>query len=246
MVGKMKNIALQLYSVKDFTEKDFIGTIQKIAGYGYTGVEFAGYGGLTAAELKNLLVQTGLAAHGAHVGYEKLTSNLDGEIEYARMAGVKYIVCPHADIKTKDDALRISEEFKKIIEKCKANGLGFAYHNHAHEFNKDSGEFLLDILYDNTPGLDMELDVYWVAYAGVDVFEYMKKFNGRLPLIHLKEMAVDKTNVDIGRGILDFPEIIRTAKELGTRIFIVEQESGNADQMTSAQSNVEYLSKIPL
>lgn len=240
----MKDIALQLYSVKDFTEKDFIGTIKKTAGFGYTGVEFAGYGGLTAVELKNLLEQTRLTAHSTHVGYENLISNLDAEIKYAKIAGIKRIVCPYADIRTKEDTLKLSGEFREIIEKCKANGLGFAYHNHAHEFVTEDGEFLLDILFKNTPGLDMELDVYWVAYAGVNVIDYMKKFNGRLPLIHLKEMAADKTNVDIGKGILDFVDIIRTARDLGTKVFIVEQESSEIDSMTSAKCNVEYLSEM--
>jgi len=240
----MKNITLQLYSVNNYTEKDFVGTIKTIADYGYTGVEFAGYGGLTAIEIKNLLEQTGLEAPASHFGSEQLINNLDAEIEFAKVAGIKMIVCSYADIKTREETLKLSGEFKKMITKCKENGLGFAYHNHAHEFEKDNNEFLLDILFDNTPELQSELDVYWVAYAGVDVIDYMKKFKNRLPLIHLKELGADKTNVDLGKGILDFPTIIKIAKELGTETFIVEQEQSEIDTMTSARNNFEYLSNI--
>lgn len=240
----MKDIALQLYSVKDFTEKDFTGTIKKIVEFGYKGVEFAGYGGLSATDLNKLLLETGLTAHASHFGDTHLIQNIDAETVYAKTAGIKTIVCSYANISTREDTLNLSEEFNKIIKKCKANGLGFAYHNHAHEFNMDNNEFLLDILFDNTPELDMELDVYWVAFAGINVIDYMKKFKNRLPLIHLKEIAKDKSNVDIGTGILDFAEIVKTARDLGTRCFIVEQERYDVDSMTSAKNNVEYLSGL--
>jgi sugar phosphate isomerase/epimerase len=240
----LHNLILQLYSIRDYTEKDFVGTIKKVAKFGYKGVEFAGYGGLTAANLKNLLNQTGLEATAAHIGLESLKNNLDFEIEYAKEVGIQYIVCPYANIKTREDTLKLAEDLAKVIEKCKENHIGIAYHNHRHEFVKDNNEFLLDILFDNTPGLECELDVFWVFFAGVDAIPYMKKFQNRLPLIHLKELSADKTNVDIGKGILDFKNIIHTAKKLGTKSFIVEQEAYEINSMVSAKNNIEYLAKL--
>ena len=109
---------------------------------------------------------------------------------------------------------------------------------------KDNDEFLHEILFANAPGLECELDVFWAAYAGVDVITYMKKYENRLPLLHLKELGADKTNVDIGKGILDFPNIINTARKLGTKSFIVEQEEYEINSMVSAKNNIEYLAKF--
>lgn len=240
----MDNLILQLYSVRDYTEKDFIGTIKRIAEYGYKGVEFAGYGGLTASELKNLLNQTGLEATSTHIGIESLINNTDAEIEYAKELDMKYIVCPYADIKTEEDTLIIANELSKIIEKCRKNQIKLAYHNHSHEFVKDGNKFLLDILFENAPDLEFELDVFWTAYAGVDVIPYMNKLQNRVPLIHLKEISGDKTNVDIGKGILDFRSIVKTAKELGAKRFIVEQEAYEVNSMESAKNNIDYLIKL--
>ena len=235
---------MQLYSVRDYSEKDFAGTIKKIAEYGYKGVEFAGYGGLTAVQLKTLLNQTGLEASAAHVGLENLKNNLEKEIDYVKEIGLKYVVCPYTDIKTRDDTLKLAEDLSIVVKKCKENGLEIAYHNHGHEFVKDNDEFLLDILFENAPGLECELDVFWVEYAGVDVISYMKKYENRIPLIHLKELSTDRTNVDIGKGILNFKNIIHTAKELGTKRFIVEQEEYEINSMVSAKNNIEYLAKF--
>ena len=240
----MENISLQLYSIRDYTAKDFVGSIKKVAEFGYKGVEFAGYGGLSATDLKVLLNQTGLTATASHMGLDRLRNNLDEEIEYAKEIGVQYIVCPWSDIKTREDTLKVSEEFTKIIQKCKSNGIDVAYHNHSNEFVKDGEDYLLDILFDNTPELLCELDVFWVSYSGVDVLPYMKKFANRLPLLHLKEISADKTNVDIGKGILDFKAIVDTAKMLGTKGFIVEQEEYEIDSIVSAKNDADYLSKL--
>ena len=47
----LKEVGLQLYSLREETEKDFCATVEKVAKMGYTGVEFAGYGGLKPAAL---------------------------------------------------------------------------------------------------------------------------------------------------------------------------------------------------
>ncbi|MGB9810100.1 MAG: sugar phosphate isomerase/epimerase, partial [Caldanaerobacter sp.] len=79
----MVPVALQLYTLREETQKDFIGTLEKVAEMGYEGVEFAGYGGLKASELKKVLDRTGLKAAGSHVGIELLKKDLNGVLEYS-------------------------------------------------------------------------------------------------------------------------------------------------------------------
>src|SRR5690242_1665193 len=88
------SIALQLYTVRDETARDFRATIREVARIGYAGVEFAGYGDLTATEMLDLLHETGLKAAGSHVSLSRLESGLDDEINYCRAIGSAYLTIP--------------------------------------------------------------------------------------------------------------------------------------------------------
>jgi sugar phosphate isomerase/epimerase len=235
------NFAVQLWSVRDATEKDFAGTLKNLAEMGYTGVEFAGYGGLSAQDMKSILTANNLESIGAHIGLDRLTQALDEELAYHKILGTQYFICPHSDIKTKDDTLKLAQTLKPVMEKINGAGFKFAYHNHAHEFIKDGDSYLLDILFDALPGAAMELDLYWVAYAGVDPFVYMEKNRERLKLIHVKQIDKDKRNVDIAQGLIDYREVIVKAKALGVEHFILEQEEYAVSSMVSIKNNIDHI-----
>jgi sugar phosphate isomerase/epimerase len=242
----LDKVGLQLYSLRDETAKDFPGTVKKVAAMGYKAVEFAGYDGLKPSEMSALLSDLGLTAYGAHVGSEKLEKTLDQEIEMNLAVGNHYLVCPYAPIKTRDDALRLADFLNGCNKKIRAAGMSLGYHNHAHEFEVDGGEYLLDILFKNAdPSIFAEVDVFWVAYAGVDPVQYISKYPNRQPLIHLKELAANgKDNVEIGKGKLDFSQIIKTAQGLGTARFIVEQEEYTLPPLESCKASLDALLKL--
>jgi sugar phosphate isomerase/epimerase len=241
----LDNFSIQLYSVRDVMEKDYTGTLEKLAKMGYTGVEFAGYGGLSAQEMKKLLDTNKLKPIGSHVGLERLTKNLDEEIEYHKILGTEYIVCPYSTIKSKDDTMKLAETLQPVIKKINDAGLKFAYHNHAHEFTQDGGEYLLDILFQNLPpNAAMELDVYWAAYADVDTLNYMEKHKDKLKLLHVKQIDKEKHCVDLDQGILDYKEIITKAKTLGIKHFILEQEEYAVSSMVSVKNDIDYIMKL--
>jgi len=238
----IEQFSIQLYTVRDVINGDFIGTLKNLAGMGYTGVEFAGYGGLSAQQMKDVLTANKLKPVGTHVGVDGLTKHLDEEIAYHKALGTEYIICPYYEMKTKDDALKLAEILKPVIAKITDAGLKFAYHNHAHEFVQDGGEYLLDILFKNLPPQAiMELDIFWTAHAGVDPFAYMEKHKGRLKLIHVKQIDKDKHCVDLDKGIINFKEIITKAKALGVEHFILEQEEFAVSSMVSVKNGVDYI-----
>jgi len=240
----LNEFAIQLYSVKDVTNDDFIGTLAKLGknGFGYTGVEFAGYGDLSAEQMNRALSENGLTAISSHVGLERLLSNLDEEIAYNKEIDCKYIICPWADMETRGDVLTLAKKLKPVAEKISDSGLKFGYHNHAHEFAMDNGEYLLDVLFENLPSETvMELDVYWSEYADVDTLAYMKKNERRLEILHCKQIDSDKKNVDLDKGSLDFSVVIKNAKSLGVEHFIVEQEYFEESSIVSAENNASYI-----
>lgn len=238
----MEQFGIQLYSVRDTIAGDVPGTLAQLAQMGYTGVEFAGYYDMTAADMKAALDSAGLTAMGSHVPYDRLTEHLDEELEYNLSVGNKYLICPGTQVETADDARRAAETLERCAEKCAVSGAVVGYHNHAHELKEDNGAYLLDIMREETQRLVFELDLYWVRYALDDVAAYMRRYDGRLPLVHLKQIAEDKENVVFGRGILDFASLVPLARELGAQQFIVEHESyGDGTPMECVRSDAQYL-----
>lgn len=215
-------INLQLWSVKDDTAADFFGTLEKVAAMGYTGVEFAGFGGIPAEEMKKKLDELGLEGISAHVSYDLLTNELEETIAYLKTIGASYIICPGAKVNSVENAKEIAAEFNRIGRICRENGLIFGYHNHDFEFKKDQDQYPLEVLFDHVDPqyVVQQPDVFWVEYAGLDALDYLQKHRDRCPIIHLKQIK-GKDNVDAQDGIIDFAAIKALCDQA---VFVYEQE----------------------
>ena len=243
-------IALQLYTLRQETEKDFIGTLKKVAALGYKGVEFAGFGGFSALDLKAYLDAFDLKPVGAHIGIEELKNNLEEIIDYNLQLGNKYIVCPWASYEAKEDYVKMAELLEDIGRKLKASGLRLCYHNHAHEFQSFDGEYGLDIIYNRVHRelLGTEIDTYWVVYAGLNPVEYVAKYSGRTPLLHIKDMENSEKRefAEIGTGTIDIRAIAEQAEKNGTEWLIVEQDACKIEPLESIRISIENLRKMNL
>jgi len=243
----LNEFSIQLYSVRDAMEKDFIGVLEKLGknGMGYTGVEFAGFGGLPVGELKKVLDDNGLKPIASHTGPDRLLGALDEEIAYQKELGIEYIICPWADMKTKAGVIALAKDFTVVAEKITAAGMKFGYHNHAHEFVVDEGEYLMDIFLDNMPsGTILELDIFWSEYAGVDSLAYMEKHKKIMELLHIKQIDKDKNNPEVDKGLIDFADVIAKAKIMGVKHFILEQEEYEVSSMASAEHAIKYIMNL--
>jgi len=228
-------------------ENNFVGVLEKLGknGMGYSGVEFAGFGGLSADEMKKALTDNGLRPLASHTPPHLLTGAVDEEIAYQKSIGIEYIVCPMANMETKADAIAVAKQLTPAAEKIAAAGMKFGYHNHDHEFIKDGGEYLMDILFDNLPdSAIMELDIYWSEYAGVDSLAYMEKHKNRLELLHVKQIGKNKENAEVENGLIDFADVITRAKAMGVKHFILEQEEYEVSSMVSAEGAIRYLKNL--
>ena len=181
----MAKIGLQLYSIKELTEKDFFGSLEKVAKIGYPGVEFAGFFDTPASELKKVLDDLGIVACGSHIGIDALEEEINRVIDYNLEIGNQYIICPGLPEHMRDsyDAyLKLADKFNEIGQKCKDQGIQFGYHNHDVEFQKFNGEYGLDILLSNTqPDLvHMELDTFWVSMPDLN-----PRFYEKMPKQHI-------------------------------------------------------------
>lgn len=240
-------MALQLYTLRDAASKDFAGTLKRVSETGYSGVEFAGYGDMEAKDLKKLLEDLNLSPAGSHVGIETLTTDLKKVIDYNLEIGNGFIVCPWQKYGAKSDFISFAKVLNDIGKKCHENGLKLCYHNHAHEFERFEGVYGLDLLFENTdPDLvDFEIDTYWLKYAGADPISYIRKFGKRVSLLHIKDMErVGRDFAEIGTGIMDISGIVSTAKLVGTKWLIVEQDKCKRDPFESIKISFDNLKKI--
>jgi sugar phosphate isomerase/epimerase len=248
---KQMGIGLQMYTLRAETANDFEGTLREVAKLGYQGVEFAGYGGLSAEQLRNLLQELNLKAIGSHVSVSNLQERLEEEIQMNLAIGSQYIVCPYLS----EDMYTVRENYEQIIqlfvrasEICKQAGIQFAYHNHAFEFqHKIDDQFLFDAIFSATsPELvQVEMDVCWVQFGGQNPLAYMQAYKDRLPLIHLKDYRPlsegQAETVVLGEGIVDLPAVIDAAMNADVKWMIVEQDHCQRSPLTSVSDSMEWL-----
>jgi sugar phosphate isomerase/epimerase len=251
----MVNIGLQLYSIREAAEKDFLGTIELVGDMGYRGIQFAGFFNTPTNDLKKVMDQKGIVPAGSHINplvFESLEDQLDEVLQFNNEIGNNLIICPSISEelrKTRDDYKRRADAFNKIGTKCKQNGFIFAYHNHNFEFDLFNNERGFDILFENTdPELvKIELDCYWATYAGLDPTSIIKKYGDRIVSLHIKDLKHvngEKRSIEIGSGELDFSGLVKVGQDNGIKWFIVEQEQFDADPMESCKINIQNLKPL--
>ncbi|MGG1575034.1 sugar phosphate isomerase/epimerase family protein [Fictibacillus sp. NRS-1165] len=243
-------VALQMYTLRNETEKDFIGTLKKVADIGYEGVEFAGYGGLQASELKKVLDDLGLKAASSHVPLTTLESELNSVIEYQHILGNKHIVCPYLppERRTEQDYRQLVSILNSVGETCHKEGLTFAYHNHDFELQPMSdGRKPLELLLEEThpDWVKAEFDVYWLTKAGEDPVKWLEKYEGRTPLVHLKDMTADGEQffAELGTGGVDLTPILNKGESSSVNWWIVEQDQSRRSPLESIEISFQYLNK---
>ncbi|CAN5544051.1 sugar phosphate isomerase/epimerase [soil metagenome] len=231
-------IGVQLYTLRALGAEDFPGMLAKVAGAGYGWVEFAGYGGLAATELKSVMDGLGLKTIGAHVPITRFDTEIETVIEELHTLEAEYAIVPWLapeDRPTdRDGGLRLAEQLSKYGEKVSAGGLKFAYHNHDFELAKVDGETtILDLIASETDPahVSIELDIYWAYFAGGDSVSLTERYAGRVPLIHAKDLRAlgEKGDAPVGEGVVDWPGYVPVARAAGVKWFIVEQDTPNPD-----------------
>jgi len=249
-MSKLK-VGVQLYTLRDLTAQDMAGTLCDVARLGYGGVEFAGYGGMQADELKSLLDELGLAAIGSHISIDRLSTALEEEIAYNKRIGNDKLVVPYImpdDRLSEENWAVIAERLKDLGTKCEAQGMKLLYHNHDFELiERLDGIEALDALRERIPAnlLAFEIDACWVHYAGSDPAAYMSRYAGRLPLVHMKDYIRNPDGspltVELGRGVVGLESAILAASEIGAEWIIVEQDVCTNPPLQSIETSMAWL-----
>ncbi len=225
-------VGVQLYSVRELCKKDLVGTLKAIKAMGYAGVEFAGYHGKSAKELKQILGDTGLIMCGTHTGLDTIKPDkIQETIAFNQETGNKYLMVPGMKADTKEDWIARAKDFSAAAVTAKAAGMYVGYHNHQHEFKDkfDDGKCKWETFFNNaSPDVCSQMDVGHVVSAGEDPIFWLTKFPNRARTMHAKETYP-------GPGVLGQPaegkpgvkwdEVFAALDKDVTEWYIVESEA---------------------
>lgn len=249
-------IGLQLYTVRDLLDKDFEGTIEKVAAIGYKNMEFAGYYNRTPEQVRALLDRLGLVSTSSHIGAQLMRADAALQIRTARTIGQDYITIPSYPF-PRDGGIdawkKGAAEFNQWGAQCKAAGIKLAYHNHAAEFAAVAGGPTgYDVLMREVdPSLvDFEMDLYWTAFADHDPLALFAQYPGRFAMWHVKDLLLtngQKGMAPVGKGTLNFREYFAHASQAGLKHFFVEHDSAAqypGGSLASVQASYTTLKQI--
>ena len=236
------NYGLQLYSVRDLTETDLHGALEKVAALGYENVEFAGFFGHSGGEVAQWLKALGLRASGTHTGLQALEEDFEGVVGCHKALGCDLVIVPYADARTTAEADALLRCMNALQQKLAQHGMKLGYHNHAHEFRPIEGGPSLMQRFLNDTEILLQLDTFWVYAAGEDAVKWMEDVHakGRLPVIHIKDGFANGEGVPLGKGTAPVAAVYAKACELNTPM-VVESETLTPSGMEEARICMEYL-----
>lgn len=267
--GEEKPIGIQIWSVRDAIKEDLEGTIEKIARAGFNYIEGFSYEngawfGRNPKDFRNLLKDWELKMPSSHLVFKSaehwdaknktVSDSWKKAVEDAKLVGQRYLISPwtdDADRKDYDTYRAFCDKLNAAGEYGKTMNLRFGYHNHWFEFDKIGNEMMYDILLKNTDAdnVCMELDVCWVTYAKQNPVEWFKKYPKRFELLHMKDMedgaeTIADASCIIGKGVVDFEDIIANAAKGGVKMYIVELEKYEKSSVEDVKVCYKNLRKL--
>jgi sugar phosphate isomerase/epimerase len=253
-------IGLQLYSLREQFKADVPRTLDQVRSFGIKYVELAGTYGFAPQAFNLELKARGLQAISAHFSYEQFRDHLDDVIREARVFELQYVGCAWIDHPHPVDEKTVREMatvFNRAGELLAKNNLKFFYHTHGYEFASYKNGTLFDLLaHETNPEYVLfQMDVYWVVNAGQDPVKLLKRYGNRFVLMHLKDMKEGtphnlrgesdiENNVALGKGAIEWPDLIRAAKAVGVKWYFLEDESSRS--VTQIPESIRFLETLKL
>jgi sugar phosphate isomerase/epimerase len=236
------NLSVQLYTVRNALAEDFDGTLEQIAGFGYTQVEPFQFINFLDG-LRNLS-KHGLSAPTTHVGL--LSGDQDEIFGAAKELGIGTVIEPavrEQHWQTEEDIRSTAQQLNAAAEKAAEHGLRVGYHNHWWELEaKVGGKHGLEVLADHlAPEVVLEVDTYWAHAGGADVPALLGRLGDRVVALHVKDgdgSTDTKKQVAVGSGALPVWDFIGAKPEA---LRVVELDDSAGDLLEAVRVSRAYL-----
>jgi len=217
--------SVQLYSIRDMVKdkESFLALFAQLKALGFDGVEFAGYHGCSAEEIRAATDAAGIVATGCHMGLNDLKpENLPATIAFCKALGMDKIGiggAPHATARMTKKSCTV---LKKAYAAALPQGITIYYHNHSGEFKPfRNGMLAIDMFKE---ACSLQVDTYWSFCAGADNYKFLTENKDRICSVHIKD-GKGREGRALGEGDCDLATVVRAAKEIGLEWLVLEDES---------------------
>lgn len=254
------NLGLNLYSLRGLisTEEGFLNTAKALKAQGYTYLQYSG-GPYDADMIRRVSKEAGMPVVLTHVPLPRILDETQALMEEHASFGCRNIglgMMPTAVVRDEKACKETIASLERVGEEMEKAGFHFFYHHHHFEFYKHGGQTVFDYMIENAPHINFTVDTYWLQYGGVDVLSTLKKLNGRMACVHLKDYMIEPYEENgaakfrpvyapLGEGTLDFPAIVSQMKAGGAKYFLVEQDNATekSDPLQEARKSADYAKK---
>ena len=243
-------VGVQLWTLRRELADDMPGTLRQVSKIGYEGVELWFQKWPDPRELKNVLDDCGLKIASAHVNLKDMLEDFPRLRDYHRAIGNTTLVIPYIP----DFAKLTPEGWRKTVDDVRLaaragreEGFTMLYHNHDFEFTtRVDGVEVFDLIFGTIEEklLGAEIDVFYVADVGRDPVAVLRRFDGRLKRVHLKERAKPGSpfkHTELGRGTIDWDAVCAAAAAAGTEWFLIEQDCEGRPALESIRVSYQFL-----
>jgi sugar phosphate isomerase/epimerase len=253
-------VGINIYSLRYLAGKDLPATLALIRELGFREVEAGDLYGRRPAEFLGLLKAAGLHAASIGAAYDALGKDLPAVAAHARTLGAEYIVCstiPHsAKHLAAKDCPPAAENLNKWGERLAASGLRLCYHTHGTEFDPSPDGTRFDTLakLTNPKYVNFEMDIFWIVYGYQDPVQLLRRYPGRFPLMHIKDIrkgtvlggspadVLEEESVPLGTGLVDVRAALLAAQDCGVRHYYLEEEA--VDAVPQIRQSLRYLAGL--
>ena len=244
----MARIGLQLYTIRAECDRDLEGTLRRVAGQGYDGVELFQLHGHEPAHVRAWLDEAGLAAAGRHAGLEALEDGLPQLAEELATLGTDRVALSWVDPAWLEEPRAAVERIEAVARAAQGCGLRFGFHNHWSELRPlDGGATFLDLLRELPPELLwLELDLGWIWFAGADPVAELETTSGRCPIVHVKDYRSRESSDDVpvGDGIVGYESVLPAAIAAGAEWLVVEEDEVEGDPFAAVERSLLAVRRI--
>ncbi|MCU0493916.1 MAG: sugar phosphate isomerase/epimerase [Chloroflexaceae bacterium] len=237
-------LALQLYTVRHALSQDFEATVRRVAALGYAGVEPFSFAGTTPAAAASLFRELGLAVPSMHVPMPTAGQPWDA-LDHAATLDCPCLVSGRGPehFTTPEGIQQSCTAFNAAYALAQAQGRRFAIHNHWWEFEPTAdGRLVYEVMLEQLdPGVEFEVDIYWVKTAGADPAAVLRRLGSRARLLHVKDgpAVQNAPMLAVGSGTVDVPGAL--AAGAAADWLIVELDEFAGDMFDAVAQSFNYL-----
>jgi len=248
---KLRNVGFISGIIGKELAGDWKAILKQTVDFGFNEIETGKYLGDSPGTFLKYCREIGLAHPAGGTVFSDKEDELNPKLDDLLALEVKYAVVywpwTGGGPFMLEDCKRSAEKLNKMGEICHKKGLTLCWHNHDKEFAAMEDGLPFDYLMNNTDKdlVKCELDLYWVAKGGADPLSVLKKYNGRVSILHVKDMAAgaEKDFECPGSGIIDFPSIFKESMSQGIEHYFVERDNC-VDGLSCLKSSGEYLRNV--